>query len=71
MNYLPKITLKADFNNGDGEIGNLIKWRECINPLLRADILQDWVALLDAEYWVAREDMKKEYEENSKRKLNE
>lgn len=57
---LPKITLKADFNNGEGEIGNLTKWREYINPLLRADILQDWISLLDAEYWVAREDMRKE-----------
>ena len=58
----PKITLKANFDNGEGDIGNIEKWRAAHSPLLRADILQDWVALLDQEYWVAREDMAKEYE---------
>lgn len=61
MKRLPKLTLKADFENGDGDIGNIEKWREAHSPLLRADILQHWVGLLDQEYWVARNDMKKEY----------
>jgi hypothetical protein len=60
MRY-PKITLKANFANGEGEIGNIEKWREIYPALLRADILQDWVGLLEQEYWVARDDMKKEY----------
>ena len=60
----PKITLKADFDNGEGDIGNVEKWRAAHSPLLRADILQHWVGLLDQEYWVAREDMKKQYKRN-------
>jgi hypothetical protein len=60
MKY-PKITLKANFSDGEGDIGNIEKWRESHPALLRADILQDWVGLLEQEYWVAREDMRKEY----------
>lgn len=60
MRY-PKITLKANFANGEGEIGNIKKWREMNPSLLRADILLDWVSLLEQEYNVAINDMRKEY----------
>jgi hypothetical protein len=58
---LTKITLKANFENGEGNIGNIRKWRASHDALLRADILQDWVGLLEQEYQVARDDMRKEY----------
>ena len=61
MKFNPKITLKADFFNGEGDIGNLELWRNYHAPLLRADILQDWIGLLQKEYDVAYQDMQKEY----------
>lgn len=63
-----KLTLRASFVNGEGSIGNVEEWRATGYPLLRADILQDWVRLLEEEYWVAREDMTKEFEEGAKAK---
>lgn len=47
-----KITLKANFETVEGTIGNLDKWREH-DSLLRADILQDWIGLLNREYTIA------------------
>ena len=47
--YNSKITLKADFLLVEGEIGNLDRWRK--NSLMvRADLLKDWVGLLQQEY---------------------
>jgi hypothetical protein len=57
----PKITLKADFASGQGEIGNIDKWRNH-HALLRADILQDWIALLTQEYDIALNEMNRVYE---------
>ena len=51
-----KITLKADFDNGEGDIGNLEKWRKN-NAMLRLDLLYDWIALLEDEYEQARLDL--------------
>jgi hypothetical protein len=47
-----KLTLKADFSNGEGSIGNVAEWREN-EPLLRADILKDWIYELQQEYDLA------------------
>jgi len=52
----PKLTLKADFFNGEGSIGNIEKWREH-DPLLRADILNDWIYELSEEYNYAVENL--------------
>ena len=69
-----KITLKANFFNGEGDIGNIENWRRDNYPLLRADILQDWIGLLEQEYDVALEDMRKEWKdvrENKKKILQD
>jgi len=47
------IKLIADLDNGVGEIGNRIKFQE-LPALLRADILRDWIFLLEQEYEIAR-----------------
>jgi len=57
-----KITLKADFDNGEGSIGNLDAWREH-DALLRADLLQDWIRQLQAEYELAKALMTMSYDE--------
>jgi hypothetical protein len=44
-----KPTLKANWSEGSGEIGNLEEWRKH-DSMLRADLLQDWVYLLQMEY---------------------
>jgi hypothetical protein len=46
------IQLIADLDNGVGEIGNRIKFQE-LPALLRADILRDWIFLLEQEYEIA------------------
>jgi hypothetical protein len=68
----PKLTLKADFENGEGSIGNIEKWRGH-DPLLRADILQDWIADLTEEYNYAVENLfvkLEKVQEQSKGKSN-
>ena len=52
-----KLTLKANFQTGEGDIGNVLAWQETNNPLLRLDILADWIALLEDEYEQARIDL--------------
>jgi hypothetical protein len=47
-----KITLKANFETGEGDVGNLKKWRE-VPALLRADLLKDWLVELEGEYQLA------------------
>lgn len=50
-----KLTLKANFETGEGDIGNIDKW--CENEaLLRADILKDWIHLLQIEYDMAHQE---------------
>ena len=44
-----KVSLKANFETGEGGIGNLEAWREH-NPLLRLDLLKDWIYDLQSEY---------------------
>jgi hypothetical protein len=50
-----KLTLKANFETGEGDIGNIEKWSEN-EALLRADILKDWIYLLQVEYDVAHQE---------------
>lgn len=57
-----KLTLKANFDNGEGSIGNLDAWREH-DALLRADILQDWIRDLQNEYELAKALMCMSYDE--------
>ena len=47
-----KITLKANFETGEGDVGNLEKWRQ-VPALLRADLLKDWLVELEGEYQLA------------------
>jgi hypothetical protein len=54
-----KITLLADFINGEGSIGNIENWRKNNYPILRADLLKDWIALLQDEYNLAINDLRK------------
>jgi hypothetical protein len=52
-----KITLKANFQTGEGDIGNIDKFRSTNYAMLRLDILSDWLALLEDEYEQARLDL--------------
>ena len=53
-----KPTLKWDLDNGEGSIGNTESFRQ-LDPLLRCDILTDWIYELNKEYKLAqREGMK-------------
>ena len=61
-----KITLKANFDAGEGDIGNVIEFRYSNDALMRADLLQDWIGLLNQEYDVAIEDMRNDYEDMKK-----
>ena len=54
-----KPTLKANFANGEGEIGNLEKFNRENDALMRADLLQDWIGLLTHEYTKAVLEMRK------------
>lgn len=47
-----KITLKANFETGEGDVGNLEKWRN-VPALMRADLLKDWLVELEGEYNLA------------------
>jgi len=46
---IAKPTFRANFEMGEGSIGNLKNFRE-LDPLLRADLLQDWMHDLGIEY---------------------
>jgi len=50
-----KLTLKANFETGEGDIGNIEKWSEH-EPLLKVDLLRDWIALLQIEYDIAHQE---------------
>lgn len=43
-----KPTLKWDLESVEGSIGNLKKFRE-LDPLMRCDLLTDWIAALEEE----------------------
>jgi len=57
-----EIRLKADFDNGEGELRNLCKWRNAHSPSLRADILKDWMCLVEEEYAKTLYEMRYEVE---------
>jgi hypothetical protein len=46
---IAKPTFRANFEMGEGSIGNLKNFRK-LDPLLRADLLQDWMHDLGIEY---------------------
>ena len=50
-----KPTLKWDLENGEGSIGNIESFRQ-LDPLLRCDILTDWIYALNLEHEQASED---------------
>lgn len=52
-----KITLKANFQAGEGDIGNIEKFRSENYAMLRLDLLADWIDLLEQEYEQARIDL--------------
>ena len=60
--YNSKITLKANFVIGKGDIGNLSRWRKN-GVLIRADILKAWIVLLQKEYEVTMLEGVKEIKE--------
>jgi hypothetical protein len=51
--------LIADYESGDGEV---VLSEEFLSsyPLIRADILQDWISILTTEYEKALDEMRKE-----------
>jgi hypothetical protein len=50
-----KPTFKWDLENGEGSIGNLDAFRQ-LDPLLRCDILTDWIYDLNKEHEQASQD---------------
>jgi hypothetical protein len=56
MSYNPKPTLKADFDAGEGEVGNLENFRAYHDGLMRMDLLKDWIGILEHEYKLAWKD---------------
>ncbi len=60
MSYNPKPRLKADFNAGEGDVGNLENFRAYHDGLMRMDLLKDWIGILEHEYRVARVDNRRE-----------
>jgi|LakMenE18May11ns_1017448.scaffolds.fasta_scaffold8279550_2 hypothetical protein len=52
-----KITLKANFQTGEGDIGNIEKFRSENYAMLRLDLVADWLDLLENEYEQARLDL--------------
>ena len=58
-------TLWANYGDGEADVTLTLEFCDAY-PLLRADLLQDVIGLLQHEYAKAREEMEKEY--NAKRK---
>jgi hypothetical protein len=57
-----KPTFKWSFDCGEGSIGNLEAFRE-LDPLMRCDLLTDWIYELEAEHKLAGEDLMVQWEE--------
>lgn len=51
-----KPTFRWDLDNGEGSIGNLEKFRQ-LDPLMRCDLLTDWIAALDEEHDFASKEL--------------
>lgn len=60
MSYNPKPTLKADFNAGEGDVGNLENFRAYHDGLMRMDLLKDWIGILEHEYKLAWKDNRRQ-----------
>jgi hypothetical protein len=60
MSYNPKPTLKADFDAGEGEVGNLENFRAYHDGLMRMDLLKDWIGILEHEYKLAYVDNRRQ-----------
>jgi hypothetical protein len=56
---MSKPTFKWNLDDGEGSIGNLEKFR-LLDPLVRLDLLQDWIHDLSVEYKIARQDFDKQ-----------
>jgi hypothetical protein len=56
---MSKPTFKWNLDNGEGSIGNLEKFR-LMDPLLRLDLLQDWIHDLSVEYKIANQEFDKQ-----------
>ena len=50
-----KLTLKWDLFGGEGSIGNIESFRS-LDPLLRCDVLSDWIHGLNEEHEQASKD---------------
>ena len=57
-----KPTFKWSFDCGEGSIGNLKAFRE-LDPLMRCDLLTDWIYELEAEHELAGRDLMAQWEE--------
>lgn len=51
-----KLTLKWNLSEGEGSIGNIESFRS-LDPLLRCDILSDWINGLNEEHEQASKDL--------------
>ena len=60
MSYNPKPTLKADFDAGEGNVGNLENFRAYHDGLMRMDLLKDWIGILEQEYELAHVDYRRQ-----------
>jgi hypothetical protein len=56
---MSKPTFKWNLDNGEGSIGNLEKFR-LMDPLVRLDLLQDWIHDLSVEYKIANQEFDKQ-----------
>jgi hypothetical protein len=66
-----KPTFKANFDSGEGSIGNLEKFREAHDGLMRADLLKDWIYFLEIEYQQALDDMNIEFARLAKKRMKD
>lgn len=61
-----KPTLKWDLDNGEGSIGNTESFRQ-LDPLLRCDLLTDWISDLHNEHELAHKDLLAHWEQLRKK----
>ncbi len=64
---IPKLTAKL--NDGEGDLIIDPDWN-ALPPLLRADILKDWIHLLDEEYVKARSEMSNDNQNLSQKRFS-
>lgn len=44
------LTLRIDAEGVEGYISNIARWHRDYSPIERADLLRDWIYLLEQEY---------------------